>query len=62
MKAFIDQEICIGCNLCVEICHEVFILNSSGKAVAKVDIVPKEIEGKCRGAAESCPVSAIHCE
>ncbi len=59
MKAIVDQEICIGCGLCVGICPVVFEINADGKAVAKVDIVPCDSEAECKDAADQCPVEAI---
>lgn len=58
MKARVDPDICIGCSLCVETCPGVFRMEAD-KAVAFIDIVPKEAEDTCRQAAEECPVNAI---
>ena len=62
MKAIVDKEACIGCELCPEICPEVFRMDEDGKAVAYLETVPPEVEGKCREAADACPVSAIAVE
>lgn len=59
MKAHVDQDTCIGCGLCPQICSEVFELNDDGKAYAKVEKVPSNIEGAATEAQESCPVAAI---
>jgi len=55
-KIKIDEELCIGCNLCSEICSKTFELKGEKAKVKKkeVDKVTTEKE-----AAESCPVSAI---
>lgn len=58
MKAKVDADICIGCTLCVSTCPEVFRMEGD-KAVAYVAVVPKELEKKCKQAADECPVAAI---
>lgn len=59
MKAFVDQETCISCGMCVSTCNEVFEFNEDGKAEAQVDVVPPELEEDARQAADGCPVDAI---
>ncbi len=59
MKAKVDQDICIGCALCTQICPEVFRMEGD-KSVVYVDVVPKEVEDACREAADKCPVSCIY--
>lgn len=61
MKATVDPDICIGCGSCTEICPEVFEMEDD-KAVAYVEIVPKEVENACKEAEEQCPVTAITVE
>ncbi len=61
MKATVNED-CIGCELCVETCPEVFEMSDEGLAEAKVDTVPEEAEDTCREAAEACPVDAIELE
>jgi len=58
MKVRVDPEICVGDETCVEICPEIFEMQED-VAVAKMEEVPEELEGKCKEAAESCPVEAI---
>ncbi len=62
MKATVDEELCLGCGVCVDVCPEVFEMNERDKAQAKVDPVPPESEATCRQAAEQCPVEAIKVE
>jgi ferredoxin len=56
----VDQELCIGCGVCVEICPEVFELGEDEKShvtdAARCDTCD------CEEAADSCPVSAIDFE
>jgi len=58
MKVRVDPEMCVGDETCVEICPEIFEMEGD-VAVAKMEEVPEELEGKCKEAAESCPVEAI---
>ena len=58
MKAVVDQELCTGCGVCVDICPAVFEVVGP-TARAKTDEVAADDEDDCREAAESCPVEAI---
>jgi ferredoxin len=58
MKVRVDPEICVGDETCVEICPEIFEMQED-VAVAKMEEMSEELEGKCKEAAESCPVEAI---
>ncbi len=62
MKAYVDQDMCIGCGLCVSLCDSVFELDENGKAFSKIEPVPQSSEGCTRDAADQCPVEAIHIE
>ena len=60
MKAFVDENTCIGCGLCVSTCEEVFTMADSGVAVAgPVDPANEEAT---REACDNCPVGAISIE
>ncbi len=61
MKVIVDEETCIGCEACVDICPEVFEM-SGDKAIVKVNEVPADLIDSCREAAENCPVEAIQIE
>ncbi len=58
MKAVVDEDACIGCGLCEQICPAVFVMVEN-VAKVKADPVPPDREGGSRQAAESCPVDAI---
>lgn len=57
-EVYVDQEVCIGCGLCVSIVPEVFRLNDAGVSEAyKQQGAP---EAKVQEAMDSCPVNCIH--
>jgi len=58
-KIIIDQELCIGCGVCANLCPEVFEMRDDGKAK-----VIKSEENECdyEMAAQNCPVEAIKVE
>jgi ferredoxin len=58
MKVRVDEEVCVGCGNCVEICPDIFEMPED-IAVAKIKEVPGDLQDMCREAAESCPVEAI---
>lgn len=62
MKAKVDQEKCIGCEICVATCPKVFKMNDNGKAEVYVEVVPVEEEKNCRDAQDDCPADAISIE
>jgi ferredoxin len=59
MQANVDRDLCIGCNLCVEICPEVFVMGDDMIAKVIVGEVPAALEEKANDAKASCPVDAI---
>ncbi|KKM08742.1 ferredoxin [Clostridiales bacterium PH28_bin88] len=62
MKVRVDQELCIACGLCIDNVPEVFEWGAEGTSVAKVDMVPGELEQAVREAAADCPTEAIMVE
>lgn len=61
MKVKVDEETCIGCEACVDICPEVFEM-SGDKAIVKMNEVPADLAKSCQEAADGCPVEAIQIE
>ncbi|MHB1126223.1 MAG: ferredoxin [Bacillota bacterium] len=59
MKVSVDQDLCISCGNCIDICPEVFDWNDEGIAEPTVEPVPDELEEKAEEASESCPTDAI---
>ncbi len=60
MNAVIDQDRCIGCELCTTVCPALFEMNKTGDlAVVKASPVPKNLESCAGSAADQCPVTAI---
>ncbi len=59
MKAKIIRDECIGCELCVSICPEVFQMDDEQIATVILDSVPAENEESAKEAASSCPTEAI---
>ena len=61
MKAFVDQDTCIGCGLCCGMCDAVFRMNDDGKAEAYQAATEKN-RSEVQSAIDSCPVLAISWE
>ncbi len=61
MKAVVDQETCIGCTLCVQVCPEVYKMEED-KAIVTTDPVPAEFAERAKQGADECPVNAIKIE
>lgn len=59
MKAYVDKETCIGCELCTEICPEIFEMEDDGLAVAKDSEIPEDLLEDAQEAEDSCPTDAI---
>jgi ferredoxin len=62
MKATVNEDLCIGCESCVDICPDVFEMKGELAVCRFDDDILEEFEDACREAAESCPVEAIEIE
>ena len=60
MKFKVDQDKCIGCGACANICNEIFEIDfDEGYAKAKDIEVPEDLKDDAQTAKESCPTGAI---
>lgn len=59
MKAYVDQDGCISCGLCIEVCPEVFSYNEDGKSEPIKDDIPENCLERAEEARDGCPVSVI---
>jgi len=62
MKAIVDKDSCIGCELCTTICPEVFSMDDDGLAVAIEDEIDESLVESAKEAEDSCPTEAITVE
>lgn len=62
MKAVVDKDACIGCELCTSICPEVFSMDDDGLAVAIDEELDESLVESAQEAADSCPTEAITVE
>lgn len=60
-RVYVDEEECIGCGSCEEICPDVFVLNEETE---KAEVINPEggPEDLIEEAMEACPVECIHWE
>jgi ferredoxin len=60
-RVYVDEEECIGCGSCEEICPDVFVLNEDTE---KAEVINPEggPEDLIEEALEACPVECIHWE
>ncbi len=58
MKVRVDADLCVGCNLCVDTCPDVFEMQDD-KAIIKSKTVPAGAEDSLKQSKDDCPVEAI---
>lgn len=61
MKAQVNEELCVGCGLCADLCAEVFVMDND-KVKIKASPIPGSSEECCKKSKEDCPVEAISIE
>lgn len=61
MRITVDTNQCVGCELCEDLCPEVFEVQG-GAVRACAEDIPLDLEAPCRQAAEECPTDAIAIE
>lgn len=55
--AVVNDDTCIGCGLCVQLCPKVFAMQDNGKSKA---VSPNgDDDGNIQAAVDACPVQAI---
>lgn len=59
-KPYVDQDVCIGCQLCANTVPEVFRMNAEN--LAEVYDAEGASEESIQEAIDGCPVSCIHWE
>lgn len=59
MRVEVDQELCISCGSCIDLCPDVFDWNDENKVQAIDEDVPPDLEEEVRNAMEDCPTDAI---
>ena len=62
MKLTVDQDTCIGCGRCEEICPAVFHVSEVTGKSEVIDEEACDFVGCCEAAEENCPVEAITIE
>ncbi len=59
MKASVDQDGCISCGLCIDVCPEVFSYNENDVSQAIEGDIPANAQDRAKEARDGCPVSVI---
>lgn len=59
MEVTIDNNLCSSCELCCDICPDVFEMGDDGYAVVRMNPVPANYEDDVQDAVDSCAGGAI---
>ncbi len=59
MRAFVKQDDCIGCKICIQTAPTVFSLADTGKAVAMGADLQSSEQAPAQLARDTCPTDAI---
>lgn len=59
-KVYVDEDTCIGCTLCTQMCPNTFEMVDTGKSRAVEK--PSDSEESIQTAIDACPVRCIHWE
>lgn len=59
MKASVSPDLCISCELCANLCPEVFSMGDDGFAHGIDGDIPSDKVSDAENARDSCPTSAI---
>jgi len=59
MKASVDQDGCISCGLCIDVCPKVFSYNENEVSQAIEGDIPADCMETAEEARDGCPVSVI---
>lgn len=57
----VDQDLCIGCGMCINMCPDVFMYNEESLSTVKSDLADFNLQS-VEEAREICPVDAITVE
>ena len=59
MKAVVDKDVCIACEMCTGVCPSIFSMDADGLAVAIAGEIPADVLSDAEEAMDQCPVEAI---
>ena len=59
MKSNVSPDLCISCELCTNLCPDVYSMGDDGLAHAIEGDIPADKEKDAENARDSCPTSAI---